>query len=131
MSLIVLLVFFSTEVNEIAVAVEAQTGVVDVVAVAIAIAVKEIEDDGAAQEVVTGGVEGVVPVAVKVVQEALQTLEDVKAMTTDLNVRDKKVQVTVQVHQIVRRRKSLREVMAIEVHLNNVWKEGSLNQQRI
>lgn len=129
MSLIVLLVFFSTEVNEIAVVVEAQTGVVD--AVAVAIAVKEIEDDGAVQEVVTGGVEVVVPVAVKVVQEVLQILEDVKAMTTDLDVRNKKVQVTVQVHQIVRRRKSLREVMAIEVHLNNVWKEGSLNQQRI
>lgn len=49
-------------------------------------------------------------------------------MTTDLNVRDKKVQVTVQVHQIVRRRKSLREVMAIEVHLNNVWK-GTVTQE--
>ena len=44
------------------------------------------------------------------------------AMTTDLDVRDKKVQVAVQVHQIVIRRKSWREVMAIEVHLNNVWK---------
>lgn len=49
-------------------------------------------------------------------------------MTTDLDMRDKKVQVTVQVHQIVRRRKSLREVMAIEVHLNNVWK-GTLTQE--
>lgn len=49
-------------------------------------------------------------------------------MTTDLDVRDKKVQVTVQVHQIVRRRKNWREVMAIKVHLNNVWK-GALTQE--
>lgn len=86
---------------------------------------KEIEDDGAAQEVVTGGAEVVVLVAVEAVQEALQTLEDVKAMTIDLDEREKKVQVAVQLHQIVTRRKSWRVVMAIEVHLNNGWKEGS------
>lgn len=86
---------------------------------------KEIEDDGAAQEVVREGVEVVVLVAVEAVQEAPQTPEDVKAMTTDLDVRDKKVQVAVQVHQIVSRRKSWKEVMAIEVHLSNVWKEES------
>lgn len=49
-------------------------------------------------------------------------------MTTDLDVRDKKVQVTVQVHQIIRRRKNWREVMAIKVHLNNVWK-GAVTQE--
>lgn len=49
-------------------------------------------------------------------------------MTTDLDVRDKKVQVTVQVHQIIRRRKNWREVMAIKVHLNNVWK-GTVTQE--
>ena len=47
-------------------------------------------------------------------------------MTTDLGVRDKKVRVAVQAHQIVTRRKSWKGVMAIEVHLNNVWK-GTCN----
>ena len=47
-------------------------------------------------------------------------------MTTDLDARDKKVPVTVQVHLIVTRKKSWKEVMAIEVPLNNVWK-GTCN----
>lgn len=81
---------------------------------------KEIEEDGAAQEVVTGGEEVVVLVAVEAVQKVLQTPEDVRAMTTNLDVRDKKVQVAVQLHQIVTRRKSWKVVMAIEAHLNNV-----------
>lgn len=49
-------------------------------------------------------------------------------MTKDLDVIDKEVQVTVQVHQVAERRKIWKEVMAIEVLLNNVWK-GTYNSR--
>lgn len=119
------MVFLSTEVIEIGVAVEVLIGVAD----AVARARKELEDVVAAQGIVTGGVDVEAVVAVKAVPKA-QTAESAKVMTRGKDVTEGRVQVVVRVHRVAEGEKRGMEAMAIEVPLYSVLK-GSLSQQRI
>lgn len=117
--LTVFLVFSSTEVIEIGVAVEVLAGVGD--AAAAAKARKKQGEVEVAQEIVTEDVDVKAVVGVEAVQEA-QT-KGAKAMIREKDAIEKKVSVVVRVHQVGGRgTKQMEEIVAL---LCSVLKGGS------